>query len=78
MMATQDPDDFSFSPTDSVTPKMTFPAGRSYLLLNQANVTNQKRLRTLIDGEIEIKNGAVTSMVSAFAGVAALFALTAF
>jgi len=38
-MTTEDPDDFSFVPTSSTDATMTFPAGKSYLLLNQADVT---------------------------------------
>ena len=78
-MDTNDPDDFAFAPSASNTPVMTFPEGRSYILLNQADASSgKKRLRTLADASINIKEGASAGLSSFLAATAAFIAMSTF
>lgn len=88
-MVNEDPDDFTFSPTDTVTGDMTFPGGYSYILMNQNDSTtlaetSKQRLNTMVVGDannpsMTIKKGALDGLaVSAVAFISAFMAMTAF
>ena len=93
-MITEDPDDFTFAPTDATFGDMTFPGGYSYILMNQNDSTtlaetSKQRLNTLVlstadvgtsdDASMKIKKGALDGLaLSAVAFTSAFLAMTAF
>ena len=69
---------YSVENKDDLDKTMTFPAYKSYVLLNQAGATDPVKLETLNEQTITVLGNAIQSVVASVATSVALIAALAF